>query len=81
MFRAQFLRCVMEKHQTASFRDMRTFLAGLLIVTILPALQHTPRWVAMRAEFATHRPAVFAASRPVPAPQSLRQRRGRGCMI
>lgn len=31
---------------------MRTFFFGLLLVNLLPPLQQTPRFAAMRAEFA-----------------------------
>lgn len=34
---------------------MRTFFLGLLLVYLLPPLQQTPRWQAMRAEFAALR--------------------------
>lgn len=30
---------------------MRTFLIGLLLLNLLPPLQQTPRWQAMRTEF------------------------------
>ena len=34
---------------------MRTFLLGLLLLQLLPPLQQTQRWQAMRTEFAARR--------------------------